>query len=55
MTSEIVAVEGDAAVVRLEVRYGEPLRQEFLDLWVLRFDLLGRCTAFEEWAMSPPR
>ena len=54
MTSEILAVDGDTAIVRVEVRYGEPLHREFRDLWILRFDLLGRCTAFEEWAMSPP-
>ena len=36
MTAEPVAVEGDAAVVRVEVRYGEPVRQEYRDLWLLQ-------------------
>jgi hypothetical protein len=25
----------------------------WLDLWVLRFDDAGRCTAFEEWPFAP--
>jgi hypothetical protein len=54
MKSEIVAVEGDRAVVRVEVRYGEPRRQEFRDLWLLRFE--GElCAEFEEWAYWPER
>jgi hypothetical protein len=28
LASEIVAVDGDTAVVRVEVRYGDPVRQE---------------------------
>lgn len=36
--SEIVAVEGDTAVVRAVVRYGDPIRQEYTDLWVLRMN-----------------
>jgi hypothetical protein len=54
MESEIVAVDGDRAVVRLEVRYGEPKRQEFRDLWLLRFEG-ERCVEFEEWAYWPER
>jgi ketosteroid isomerase-like protein len=45
MSSEPVAVDGDVAVVRVEVAYGEPVRQEYRDLWVLRFDAEGRCAA----------
>ena len=55
MSSEIVAVEGDTAVVRLEVRYGEPAEQEFRDLWIVRFAEDGRCREFEEWPVSPPK
>jgi ketosteroid isomerase-like protein len=50
---EVVAVDGDVAVARLEVRYGEPARQVYRDLWILRFDGLGRCRAFEEWPFWP--
>lgn len=54
MESEIVAVEGDRAVVRVEVRYGEPKRQKFRDLWLLRFED-GLCVEFEEWAFWSER
>jgi ketosteroid isomerase-like protein len=53
MTSAPVAVEGDTAVVRVEVRYGEPLRQEYRNLWVMRFAEDGRCSSFEEWPFFP--
>ena len=53
MTSDIVAVDGDTAVVRLEVHYGEPVHQEFRDLWVIRFAGDGRCVSFEEWPFWP--
>ncbi|MEJ7584049.1 MAG: nuclear transport factor 2 family protein [Acidimicrobiales bacterium] len=48
-----VAVEGRQAVVRLDVRYGDPVRQEYRDLWVLRFGDDGRVEDFEEWAYWP--
>ena len=48
-----VAVEGRDAVVRLEVRYGDPVRQEYRDLWVLQFADDGRVEHFEEWASWP--
>jgi hypothetical protein len=47
--TEPVAIEGRDAVVRLEVRYGKPLRQEYRDLWGLRFAADGRVEHFEEW------
>lgn len=51
--AEPVAVEGRDAVVRLEVRYGDPVHQEYRDLWVLRFAADGRVEDFEEWAYWP--
>jgi ketosteroid isomerase-like protein len=51
--AEPIAVEGRGAVVRLEVRYGDPVRQEYRDLWVLRFAADGRVEDFEEWAYWP--
>lgn len=54
MSAAPVAVEGDTGVVRLLVRYGEPVRQEYRDLWVVILDAQGRCTAFEEWPFWPP-
>jgi ketosteroid isomerase-like protein len=55
MASEVVAVDGDTAVVRVSVDYGDPVEQEFLDLWVMRFAPDGRCRAFEEWPFWPDR
>lgn len=54
LSYEIVAAEGDTGVVRVEVRYGEPVTQEYRDLWVVRLDGDGRCVAFEEWPFWPP-
>lgn len=53
VTAEPIAVEGRDAVVRLEVRYGDPVTQEYRDLWVLRFAADGRVEEFEEWASWP--
>ena len=53
LSSEVFAVDGDRAVVRVEVRYGEPAR-EFRDIWLLRFED-GACSEFEEWAFWPEK
>jgi hypothetical protein len=53
MTSEIIAVEGTTAVVRADVFYGDPVHQEYRDLWVVRFADDGRCVCFEEWPFWP--
>ena len=55
LATDILAVDGPVAVVRAEVRYGDPLRQEYRDLWVIRLDDDGRCTWFEEWPYWPER
>jgi ketosteroid isomerase-like protein len=55
MESEIVAVEGETGVVRLEVTYGEPVSKTYLDLWIVRLDDTGRCFHFEEWPFWPER
>jgi ketosteroid isomerase-like protein len=55
LATEIVAVDGTAAVVRAEVRYGDPVRQEYRDLWVMRLGDDGRCSWFEEWPYWPER
>jgi hypothetical protein len=54
LESEIVAVDGDTGVVRLEVRYGPPREQLYRDLWLITLDADGRCTRFEEWPHWPP-
>ena len=55
VAAEPVAVEGDSAVVRLEVHYLTPREQEYRDLWVLRFAPDGRVAEFEEWPFWPGR
>lgn len=55
LDTDILAVDGPIAVVRAEVRYGDPPHQEYRDLWVIRVDDDGRCSWFEEWAYWPGR
>ena len=55
LATEVLAVDGRTAVVRAEVRYGDPPRQEYRDLWVIRLGDDGRCTWFEEWPFWPER
>lgn len=51
MRHEVVAVEGETAVVRVAVAYATGA--EYRDLWVLRLDAEGRCREFEEWPFWP--
>jgi Cupin domain. len=53
MTHEVVAVTGDTGVARVVVRYDDPLAQEYIDLWVVRFDDSDRAVHFEEWPFWP--
>jgi ketosteroid isomerase-like protein len=53
MSSDIVAVEGGTAVVRVFVEYGAPENGRWRDLWVMRFAEDGRCSSFEEWPFTP--
>jgi hypothetical protein len=55
MTHEVVAIDGDTAVVRLQVRCGVPVTQEYRDLWIIRFASDGPCASFEEWPFWPGR
>jgi hypothetical protein len=55
LATDILAVDGPVAVVRAEVRYGEPTRQEYRDLWVIRLGDDGLCSWFEEWPFWPGR
>lgn len=50
---EVVACQGVTGVVRANVRYGDPVGQEYLDLWVVTVDGQGRATRFEEWPFWP--
>lgn len=53
LRSEIVAVDGDTAVARIEVAYTAPSGGRWRDLWIMTFAPDGRCRAFEEWPFSP--
>jgi hypothetical protein len=53
MTSELIAVDDTTAVVRVEVTYGEPISRRYRDIWIMRFNAAGLCTAFEEWPFWP--
>lgn len=53
MSREAVAVSGDVGVGRVEVAYGEPVRQHYRDLWIVRFDDAGLAVHFEEWPFWP--
>jgi hypothetical protein len=53
LSTKILAVEGVTAVVRAEVLYGDPVQQEYRDLWILRLEDDARCTWFEEWPYWP--
>jgi ketosteroid isomerase-like protein len=55
LAAEVVAVDGDTAVVHAEVHYGDPVEQEWRDLWVLHLGADGKCSYFEEWPFAPPR
>jgi hypothetical protein len=53
--SWVFAVDGDHAAVRVDVRYGDPVTQEYRGLWLLRFAADGRVEDYEEWADWPGR
>ena len=53
MAGEVIAVDGEVAVARVEVHYAGPPPREYRDLWIVRLDDGGRCVAFEEWPFWP--
>ena len=53
LATQVVAVDGLIAVVRAEVGYGDPVSQEYRDLWLIRLGEDGRCSWFEEWPFWP--
>ncbi|GIH04825.1 hypothetical protein Rhe02_28920 [Rhizocola hellebori] len=53
MTSELVAVDKEASVARIEVKYGSG--EKFRDLWIIKLAPDGRCRSFEEWYIAPPK
>ena len=55
LATEILAVDSPTAIVRAEVRYGNPVRQEYRDLRIMQIRDDGRCSWFEEWPCWPGR
>jgi hypothetical protein len=55
LVTDIVAVDGATAVMRAHVTHGDPVQEQYQDLWVLRFAEDGRCREFEEWPYWPGR
>ena len=53
MSSEVIAVDADVAVARIEVRYEDPVPHEYRDLWIIQLAADGRCRSFEEWPFWP--
>ena len=53
LSAEVVAVDGDTAVVRVSVDYGGADAGRWRDLWVIGFAEDGRCSSFEEWPFAP--
>ena len=51
LNTEILAVDGSTAVVRADVRYGDPVRRVPRDLWVMRLGEDGRCSRFRRVAL----
>ena len=49
--TRLVAVDGDTAVVRVDVDYEDG--QRWRDLWLISFAADGRCARFEEWPFAP--
>jgi hypothetical protein len=52
LRADVVAVELETAVVRVDVEYESPPRS-WRDLWVIVFASGGRCARFEEWPFAP--
>jgi hypothetical protein len=53
MRSEVVAVDGNTGVARIEVEYEGPPPRHYKDLWIVQLDADSRCTHFEEWPTWP--
>lgn len=50
--SDVLAATHDLALVRGWTHYTTP-PADYDNLWVLRFDAVGRCVDFTEWWMEP--
>jgi ketosteroid isomerase-like protein len=53
LDTDVIAVDGDTGVIRVEVSYGDPVGQTYRDIWIVELRD-GLCRAFEEWPFWPP-
>jgi hypothetical protein len=53
LTYELIAVQGDIGVARVEVTYAGSRQRTYRDLWVITLAPDDRCRAFEEWPFHP--
>ena len=53
LVSDVVAVDGTVAVVRVSVDYAGSPSERWRDLWVVDIAPDGRCRGFEEWPFAP--
>lgn len=51
--SEIVAMEANTVVVRVDVTYPNDNPRQWKDIWIIKFRTGGLCYKFEEWPFSP--
>jgi ketosteroid isomerase-like protein len=55
--AEVLAIEGDRAVVRRRITYLEPdgsVESRYDTCWVIDFDEDGRCAEYQEWYVEGP-
>ena len=52
MSHEIVAIEGDIAVVKVTVDHTKPDEEHWMDMWIIQLDDDGLCFYFEEWPLK---
>ena len=50
---EVIATKGDRGLVRGWTHYLET-RNEYSNIWVIRFNARGRCREFTEWWVQQP-
>jgi len=55
ITHALVAIEGDIAVLRVDVHYTAPIERTWKDLWIVQIGDDGLCFTFEEWPIEQPK
>ena len=53
LAADVVAVEGDTGVARIEVHYTRPQQREYRDIWIVTLDAAGNCHGVRGMAFWP--